>query len=209
MKKIVTLIMMVLISVALGLAGCSGTGAQSTSGQEAAKKEATAEKEPAAETPTPTKTETKTETKKSYSASEEEKKSSTSVTFTNAYGTPTTECAHAGCHNYIASSGDTCYCTLHSNNCLECGKYIDEDAMYCLSCIEKTAESISSGNSKPSNGSGYSTYDDDDDSAGYGYDPSDPYYAANDHDGDGKLSDKEFQDAMNDAIDDLLEQYNY
>lgn len=57
--------------------------------------------------------------------------------FTNAYGTPTTKCAHRGCTNYIASSGNTNCCTVHSNKCLECHKYIDEDALYCMSCIEK------------------------------------------------------------------------
>ena len=31
------------------------------------------------------------------------------TTFTNAYGTSTTKCAHSGCNNYIASSGDTSY----------------------------------------------------------------------------------------------------
>ena len=63
--------------------------------------------------------------------------SSTSTTFTNKYGTPTTKCAHAGCNNYIASSGDTNCCTLHSNKCLECNCYIDEDALYCISCLAK------------------------------------------------------------------------
>ena len=57
--------------------------------------------------------------------------------FTNQYGTPTTKCAHAGCNNYIASSGDTNCCTTHSRRCLECGKYIDEDATYCMDCIRK------------------------------------------------------------------------
>lgn len=56
-------------------------------------------------------------------------------TFTNKYGTATTRCAHSGCTNYIASSGDTNCCTVHSNKCLNCGKYIDEDAMYCMDCI--------------------------------------------------------------------------
>lgn len=38
---------------------------------------------------------------------------------------------------------------------------------------------------------------------GYSYDLNDPYYSANDHDGDGKITDEEFQDAIHDAIDDL------
>jgi len=60
-----------------------------------------------------------------------------SKSFTNAYGTPTTTCVHSGCNNYIASSGDTNCCTKHSNRCLDCNKYIDGDAMYCVSCIRK------------------------------------------------------------------------
>lgn len=66
------------------------------------------------------------------------------VTFTNEYGTPTTKCAHSGCNNYIASSGDTNCCTQHSNRCLGCNKYIDEDALYCVACIENTANEIKS-----------------------------------------------------------------
>ncbi len=57
--------------------------------------------------------------------------------FTNKYGTATTYCAHGGCTNYIAPSGDTNCCTTHSQRCLECGCYIDEDAMFCISCLEK------------------------------------------------------------------------
>ena len=58
-----------------------------------------------------------------------------SSSFTNKYGTPSTKCAHPGCNNKIASSGDTNCCTTHSRRCLNCGKYIDEDAMYCMDCI--------------------------------------------------------------------------
>ena len=55
-----------------------------------------------------------------------------------------------------------------------------------------------------------SDYDYDSDyGSGYGYDKSDPYYSSNDHNNDGKISDSEFQDAMGDAIDDLLEEYGY
>ena len=56
--------------------------------------------------------------------------------FNNKYGSAGTKCAHSGCDNYIASSGDTNCCTEHSRNCLNCGCYIDEDAMYCMTCIE-------------------------------------------------------------------------
>jgi hypothetical protein len=63
--------------------------------------------------------------------------SSSTSSFTNKYGSSTTKCAHTGCTRYIASSGDTNCCTVHSNKCGNCGKYIDEDAMYCMDCIEK------------------------------------------------------------------------
>lgn len=57
--------------------------------------------------------------------------------FTNKYGTPKTICAHTGCNNVIASTGDTNCCTVHSNRCAGCGCYIDEDATFCMDCIEK------------------------------------------------------------------------
>ncbi len=66
----------------------------------------------------------------------EQKNNKTTTNFTNKYGTPTTKCAHSGCNRYIASSGDTNCCTVHSKRCKNCGKYIDEDALYCMSCIK-------------------------------------------------------------------------
>ncbi len=68
-----------------------------------------------------------------------------SGSFTNKYGTPTTKCAHPGCNNYIAPSGDTNCCVTHSNRCADCGKYIDEDAMYCMDCLTKASEGSNSG----------------------------------------------------------------
>ena len=124
----------------------------------------------------------------------------TSSSFTNKFGTPTTKCAHTGCNNYIASSGDTNCCVTHSNKCLECKKYIDEDAMYCMDCLKKA--SGTGGNSIYGSTNGYSSG-----STGYGYDKYDPYYSKNDHNHDGKLSDEEFQDAWNEAIDDLIASY--
>ena len=56
--------------------------------------------------------------------------------FTNKYGTATTKCVVNGCNNYIASSGDTNCCVLHSNKCIECNKYIDGDALFCMDCIK-------------------------------------------------------------------------
>lgn len=78
------------------------------------------------------------------------KNRSNSASFTNKYGTPTTKCAHPGCNNYIAPSGDTNCCTSHSNRCADCGKYIDEDAMYCMDCLYK-ASGQSTGNGANSN----------------------------------------------------------
>lgn len=74
--------------------------------------------------------------------------SSSSGSFTNEYGTETTKCAHSGCNNYIASSGNTNCCTTHSNKCAKCGKYIDEDAMYCMSCLTAASNNSSSSSSK-------------------------------------------------------------
>lgn len=78
-------------------------------------------------------TETNSSSKVSTYSSYDYSKSYSS--FTNKYGTSTTKCAHSGCSNYIASSGDTNCCTTHSRKCLECYCYIDEDATWCMSCI--------------------------------------------------------------------------
>lgn len=83
-------------------------------------------------TPAPTPKSTASTAKNSGSTS---KGSGSNVVFTNKYGTATTKCAHPGCNNYIAPSGDTNCCTVHSNRCLQCGKYIDGDAMYCVDCL--------------------------------------------------------------------------
>ena len=81
----------------------------------------------------------KNSSEESYNFNSNSNPSSESSSFTNEYGTPTTKCAHSGCTNYIASSGDTNCCTTHSNKCLVCGKYIDEDALYCMGCIYAAA----------------------------------------------------------------------
>lgn len=70
----------------------------------------------------------------------------TKSSFTNEYGTAETICAHSGCNSYIASSGDTNCCVAHSNHCLECYKYIDEDANWCVSCLAKAAGKATSQN---------------------------------------------------------------
>lgn len=50
--------------------------------------------------------------------------------------------------------------------------------------------------------SSYSSSDDDSD--GYSYDSDDYYYSSNDKDGNGKLSDEEFQNAVGDYLDDIM-----
>ncbi len=93
----------------------------------------------AADTPSPTATSTPAPTQKPTAAP-----SAKSTSFTNKFGTSKTICAHSGCSSYIASSGDTNCCPAHSNKCLTCGCYIDEDAAWCMSCLSKAANSSKS-----------------------------------------------------------------
>ena len=65
----------------------------------------------------------------------EQKNDAAEEVFTNEYGTSTTKCAHAGCTRPIASSGDTNCCTVHSSTCAKCGRYIDEDATWCIKIV--------------------------------------------------------------------------
>ena len=60
--------------------------------------------------------------------------------FSNDYGSSGTKCAHPGCTGKIASSGDTNCCVLHSNQCGNCGCYIDEDALFCMDCLRGALE---------------------------------------------------------------------
>lgn len=89
----------------------------------------------------------KTLPEKSTSSAGGSSSSTATQPFTNKYGTATTKCAHSGCNNYIASSGDTNCCPVHSKTCKQCGKYIDEDAFYCMQCLMGSAGSSSSSNS--------------------------------------------------------------
>ena len=45
------------------------------------------------------------------------------------------KCAMSGCNRSAVTSGNSVYCAQHSNRCLNCNKYIDADAMYCMSCL--------------------------------------------------------------------------
>lgn len=44
-------------------------------------------------------------------------------------------CAQAGCSRPAVTSGDSVYCSSHSNRCGNCGCYIDGDAMFCMDCL--------------------------------------------------------------------------
>ena len=125
MKRILAIV--ISVALVLSLAACGSTSIPKTTTAPTA-----TVKPNAVPTATP-----KPATSSSSSSFSSSASSSSSRTFTNAYGTPTTRCAHPGCNNYIASSGDTNCCTTHSHKCLECGKYIDEDATWCMSCIAK------------------------------------------------------------------------
>ena len=74
------------------------------------------------------------------------KSNSTKINFTNKFGTATTKCNHPGCTNTIAPSGDTNCCTIHSQKCIDCGCYIDEDAIWCIDCILDALEEIEKNN---------------------------------------------------------------
>lgn len=84
----------------------------------------------------------------SYSSGKSSSSYKSSNSFSNSYGTSKTKCAHNGCNNYIASSGDTNCCTTHSRRCLKCKKYIDEDALYCMSCLSSAVDSATSSSGK-------------------------------------------------------------
>lgn len=92
----------------------------------------------------------------------EQKTDTAEKVFTNEYGTSTTKCAHAGCTRPIASSGDTNCCTVHSGTCAKCGRYIDEDATWCMKCLTSAASgaksSSESSSSSSSSSSGTESY---------------------------------------------------
>ena len=142
-------LMLVLCMAAIGLSSCSSSNSSSN-------------KVSLTNAPTATEAPKEQPTTKPTTSSSKSGSSSSTGPFTNAYGSATTKCAHPGCNNLIASSGDTNCCTTHSKKCLECGKYIDEDATYCMSCIEKAVasnkESSSSTSSTTSSGSFTNAY---------------------------------------------------
>lgn len=158
MKKVLAFVLV--MTMCLSLAACSGGNGSSSSSSTTSSSASSDNSSTSTSTSKPS-------SSNSYSSSSSGSSSSSS-SFTNKYGTATTKCAHSGCSNYIASSGDTNCCTTHSNKCLECKKYIDEDAMYCMSCLSNAAsKGSSSSSSSKSNGS--NSNDDYDYDKGYGY----------------------------------------
>lgn len=125
-------------SILLALSGCSPQ--DSSNANTAGKSNPTSV--PATATPVPKSAATakpQPTTETIYSSSSAAKNVQT-VSFTNSYGSSSTICSVSSCSRVIASSGDTNCCTIHSNNCKNCGKYIDSDATFCMPCIEKAAK---------------------------------------------------------------------
>ncbi|MBR5273572.1 MAG: hypothetical protein IKU25_09340, partial [Clostridia bacterium] len=56
--------------------------------------------------------------------------------FTNIYGSYYSTCMVDGCNSYVATSGATHCCVIHSARCGNCNCFIDGDAMYCMPCLE-------------------------------------------------------------------------
>ena len=90
------------------------------------------------------------------------------------------------------------------------GRYIHMKKILFISTIVLSFLLCSCGSNYDS-GKDKSYYDDsssysssDDDSDGYSYDSDDYYYSSNDKDGNGKLSDEEFQNAVGDYLDDIM-----
>lgn len=141
--------------------------------------QAEVETEIVTEVQTEVETEAETESERETEEVKKSYSSSTSKKTVNHY-CEVSGCYKEGTRSMTGISGKTeYYCQAH---------YSEMEDMW--------NDMVSSSSS--SNDSSYSS------SGGYGYDSSDPYYSANDHDGDGKLTDEEFQDAMADAIIDML-----
>ena len=47
------------------------------------------------------------------------------------------KCAKSGCNRPAVTSGDSVYCSAHSNRCLSCGGYCDGDAAFCMPCLRR------------------------------------------------------------------------
>ena len=123
----------------------------------------------------------------------EQKTDAAEKVFTNEYGTSTTKCAHAGCTRPIASSGDTNCCTVHSGTCAKCGRYIDEDATWCMKCLAsaasgtKSSSDFSSSSSSSSSGTeSYYCMGKHNTCPNKTYSPWDFYCSSCDPDGDNK-----------------------
>ena len=99
----------------------------------------------------------------------------------------------------MASTGDTNCCTAHSNKCADCGKYIDEDATWCMSCLEKSLNGYDSGSSDYSSESSSNSSDSSSHSSG-----SKSYYADDaDTNSDGYLSGSEYEAQLDKLLSDL------
>ena len=130
----------------------------------------------------------------------------------NSSNTSTDSSSYSSSDFSSSSSGSSSYSynddSSDSSECYVCGEpasttYGSYD--YCTSCY-----SLVKGSTEALEDSGYDFDDYDYDyGSGYSYDSDDDYYSDNDHNDDGLISDNEFQDALGDYMDDLLENYNY
>lgn len=147
MKNKVASIILLLLCIVL-LASCSSGNDKTASNSYATKNAVTTVRPTTAPAVKQTVSTTTAKATSTATPAATTKKTSSYSSFTNKYGTPTTICAHRGCTNYIASSGDTNCCIVHSRKCAQCGKYIDEDATYCMDCIKGAAERVTTSSGK-------------------------------------------------------------
>ena len=96
-------------------------------------------------------------------------------------------------------------CTFSLAGCSQKQKEKEIQKINGVTSVATPATNTAKSFSKRTVGASSSSYG----SGGYSYNKSDPYYSKNDHDGDGRINDQEFQDAMGDAINDLLAASGY
>ena len=97
------------------------------------------------------------------------------------------------------SSDNTYDSSVTSSNSYNASDYSSDSYSSDYGSSDYDDDSNSYSSSYDSNDYGSSDYDNDY-SEGHSYDKSDPFYSANDVDGNGKLTDEEWQNAMDDAI---------
>lgn len=100
----------------------------------------------------------------------------------------------SGSYNSSSKSYGSSSTSKSSNKCLNCGKTIDDDALYCMSCLEKAVSGSSSSSKRSSSKSSSSKNS----SLSYGSSSSKGYYGS---DGYYNPTHDELEDAVKDAQD--------